>query len=125
HRSHAEVVSNLPRIDLLALELKDRAARHHFELRQLGQAVDDAFRNTVREVIGVWIAVLIVKRQHRNRYFLKTAGQHPVEGDKPTNKKQAYRKRSRYDNDINPRLLSRSFRRLEISNFCSLQPFRS
>jgi len=100
HGPHAEVVSNLSRINFFALVLKDRAARHHLQLRQLRKAVDDAFRNAVREVIGVWITVLIVERQHGNRFFGKTTRHGPVG------------------------FVSRWFRRLAISRFRAFDSFR-
>jgi hypothetical protein len=44
---HPKFVADFPRIDIFAFVTKDRAARHHSQLRQLREAVDDAFRNSI------------------------------------------------------------------------------
>src|SRR6266487_4029774 len=91
-------------------------------MRQLREAVDDAFGNTVRKVIGVWITVLIVKRQHRDRFrrqlnaLLRTRVT-PEEI-------QTHRDSAGYDNNINPRVTTRRFFRQFVRELGSLQSFR-
>src|SRR2546429_4284234 len=91
-------------------------------MRQLREAVDDAFGNTVREVIGVWITVLIVKRQHRDRFRRHLS---PLFRTRVTaEEKQTHRDRPGYDNNINPRMTTRRFLRQFVHKLRSLQPFR-
>src|SRR5262245_57088661 len=60
-------MTDLPRIDVFAFELKDRAAGHHFQGRQSGQAADDAFGNPVGNKLGVRLGAGVCERQHSDR----------------------------------------------------------
>src|SRR5215468_8466120 len=60
---------NLSRINFFPFVLKDRASCHHLQLRQLRKAVNDAFSDTVRQVIDIWITILIIERQHGNAFL--------------------------------------------------------
>src|SRR6266516_5488864 len=91
-------------------------------MRQLREAVDDAFGNTVREVIGVWITVLIVERQHRDRFRGQLSGLFRTRVT--PEEKQTYRDCPGYDNDINPRVTTRRFFRQLARKLRSLQSFR-
>src|SRR6266487_658817 len=91
-------------------------------MRQLREAVDDAFGNTVREVIGVWITVLIVKRQHRDRFCRQLSALFRT--CVTTEKKDAHRDRAGYDHDVNPCAITRCFFRQFVRKLRSLQSFR-
>src|SRR6266567_5282637 len=90
-------------------------------MRQLREAVDDAFGNTVREVIGVWITVLIVKRQHRDRFCRQLSALFRT--CVTTEKKDAHRDRSGDDHDVNPCAITRCFFRQFVRKLRSLQAF--
>src|SRR6266536_1958357 len=91
-------------------------------MRQLREAVDDAFRNTVREVIGVWITVLIIKWQHRDRFRRQLSALFRIRVT--PEKKQTHRDCPGYDDNINPRQTTRRFLRQLVRELCPLQSFR-
>src|SRR6266700_5419186 len=90
-------------------------------MRQLREAVNDAFGNTVREVIGVWITVLIVKRQHRDRFRRQLSALFRTRVT--PEEKQTHRDCPGYDNNINPRMTTRRFCRQFVRKLRSLQSF--
>ena len=45
--SHAQLAPDHMRVNLIAFVTKDRATRHHFQIRQLRSAVDDTFGDAV------------------------------------------------------------------------------
>src|SRR6266536_3342095 len=91
-------------------------------MRQLREAVDNAFGNTVREVIGVWITVLIFKRQHRDRFRRQLSAL--LRTRVTPKEKQTHRDCPGYDNNINPRVTTGRFFRQLVRKLRSLQSFR-
>src|SRR5262245_66090302 len=49
--------------------LEYRTARHHLQVRQLGEAVDDAFRDAVGEVVDIRIRIRVDERQDCYRIY--------------------------------------------------------
>src|SRR6266567_4090342 len=76
-------------------------------MRQLREAVDDAFGNSVREVVGIWITVLIVKWENRDRFRRQLSALFRTRVT--PEEKQTHRDCPGYENDINPRATTRRF----------------
>ncbi len=78
HCLDAEVVRHLLRIGNARLRIvnfvaKDRIARDHFYIRQLGKIVDETFGDAISDVFKLGIAINVDKGQDRQRIYRSTA----------------------------------------------------
>ena len=60
----AQLCTDGYRIDESTLVMESRRSRDHFDIRQLGKANDDRFRDTVAEVFGIRIRTPVLERQN-------------------------------------------------------------
>ena len=74
HRAHAQLAPHGARVGFLALVAEHRAARHHFQVGQLGEAVDQALRDAVAQPIRVLAAAGVDERQNRQRVDVLARG---------------------------------------------------
>ena len=64
HRAHTELAPDFLRVNLLPFVTRDHAARHDAQIGNLRKAVDEAFGNTVGEILRVRVAALVREGQH-------------------------------------------------------------
>jgi len=75
HAFYLQVVRHHLRIDVATLVVEDRRTRHHRQIGNLREAIDEALGETVAEVFAVGIIAGIDEGQHCNRRnFLRAAG---------------------------------------------------
>ena len=76
HGPNAQLPTDCLRIHLASLVAKHRAPRHHAQLRQRREVVDQAFGEPVRQIFEILILAGIDERQHRERIdaFVSLAG---------------------------------------------------
>ena len=67
NRANFQLSSHFLRVNVLPFELEHRTLRHHFDLRQLGDAVDDAVGHAIAEVVALRIFCRVDERQHGER----------------------------------------------------------
>ena len=67
HGAHLQPLANLARIFLAALEAKHGAARHDFHVGQLRERADQAFGQTVAQILIAAIGGCVDERKNRNR----------------------------------------------------------
>src|SRR5262249_5288198 len=67
HGAHAQLPADFLRIDFLAFVAKNRAARDDAQLRQLREAIDDAFGDAVSEIFHLRVGAVVGQRQDRQR----------------------------------------------------------
>src|SRR5207247_5711616 len=65
--AHAELAPDLAHIAALALELEDRGACHHVELRNFRQDVEQFLGHAVREIVLVQFATDVDEREDGDR----------------------------------------------------------
>ena len=66
-RAHAQLAAKSLSIRFFPLVAENGVSRHHFQIRQLRQAVDEAFGDAVAQVFGVWITIGVHEGQDRQR----------------------------------------------------------
>ncbi len=68
--SHAELFPHQPKVLVLILKLKRRAAPGHIQVGYVAQYVDDFFGDAVAEILLPGVAAHVDERQHRDRHAL-------------------------------------------------------
>ncbi len=61
----AELLAHFLRVGLFPLVAEHRAARHHAQVGQLREAIDDALADPITEVFGVGVSAHVDEGQHR------------------------------------------------------------
>src|SRR5439155_20312931 len=67
NRRHIQLLRNRRDVHVFALEVKRRRARRHAQATDLGEDIQQLFRETVGKVFLVLLGTEIRKRQHRDR----------------------------------------------------------
>ena len=67
HRLHLQVTSGGLRVDIRPFVAEHGTARHHRDIRQLRQAIDDAFRNAIAQVVRIGIGAHVYEGQDCDR----------------------------------------------------------
>src|SRR6266478_4854818 len=80
--THAQLAANRLNVRIFSLVAKNRVSRHHFQIRQLRQAIDEALGDTVTQVFGVWISIGVYEWQDRQRIYRFSASPVPSEAEK-------------------------------------------
>src|SRR5438046_3122490 len=65
HRTDAQLLADFVRINFSALKAEDCAARYHSQLRQLRESVDNAFGNTIAEILHIGTGTGVFQGQDR------------------------------------------------------------
>src|ERR1700719_279809 len=96
-------------IEIVALELKSRSARRHFQVRNLRERVEYFLGNAVAEVGGVLVIAQIFEWQNRDRFRRqRTCGRLALSRrlcSITTEEKESDGQDCTDDNDINPDII--------------------
>jgi hypothetical protein len=76
-RAHPQLAANHARFCFFSLVTESGVSRHHFQIRQLRQAVNEALGEAVAQVFGVWITAGVHEGQNRQRVYRFSASTGP------------------------------------------------
>src|SRR3954469_16659031 len=74
HQIRGKTLAHLTDVDGHALELEGRCARDHIQPWNMRQRINDFFRNSVAEVVLLWLRTHVYERQHGNRSAARLRG---------------------------------------------------